>query len=110
MKQNVTYRIDCLVCKREGKVATYFGESARTMYDRGSEHLYALEAGDPNSVLVQHMEEVHQGANPDFTMKLVKTHVSALYRQVHEGVLIDLFKGDFPLNRRGNGGPMYQRP
>ena len=103
-KQNVTYRIDCQLCKLEGKVATYFGETARTMYDRGSEHLSGLVSGNPDNVLVQHMEEEHQGTEPEFTMKLVKSHRSPLYRQVHEGVLIDQFQGDMSMNRKGEWG------
>ena len=104
MKQNVTYRIDCQICKASGKETTYFGESARTMYDRGQEHLSALNSRDPNSVLVQHLEEHHSDMEPEFAMKLVKTHQSPLYRQVHEGVLIDSFKGQVTLNRKGEWG------
>ena len=66
MKQNVTYRIDCQICKASGKETTYFGESARTMYDRGQEHLSALNSRDPNSVLVQHLEEHHSDMEPEF--------------------------------------------
>ena len=54
MRQGGLYRIDCLNCKTEEKQSTYFGESARTLYDRGTEHLAALRRGDPESVLVEH--------------------------------------------------------
>ena len=72
MIQGVTYRIDCQACKEEGTEATYFGESARTMFDRGAEHLSLLRSWNQESVLVQHMEERHQGQEPDFTMKMIK--------------------------------------
>ena len=104
MKQGITYRIDCMICKAEGRESTYFGESARTMFDRGSEHLSSLRSGDRDSALVQHMEEDHLDMEPEYTMKLVRSHKGPMYRQIHEGVLIDLFKGDALLNRKGEWG------
>ena len=104
MKQGITYRIDCVLCKEEEKVVTYFGESARTMYDRGAEHLSAMRAGDPESVLVQHQEECHPNKEPEYAMKMVKTHRRPLYRQIHESILIDRFKGHTILNRKGEWG------
>ena len=100
----MTYNLDCQLCKEENVKATYFGESARTMYDRGSEHMSALMSRSPDSVLVQHMVETHEGMEPTLTMKLVKSHQSPLYRQVHEGLLIDQFKGEIPMNRKGEWG------
>ena len=35
---------------------------------------------------------------------MVQCEPKNLYRQVHEGVLIDTFSGDILLNRKGNGG------
>ena len=55
MTQGVTYRIDCLSCKEEqGRTVTYFGESARTCYDRGGEHWRAWKKGQKESVLTIH--------------------------------------------------------
>ena len=49
------------------------------------------------------MEE-HEGQTPSFTMELVQRFVRPLERQVMEGVLIQQFKGDFLINRRGEWG------
>ena len=38
-RRNVVYRITCGMCKNQGKTTYYFGESARTSYDRGLEDL-----------------------------------------------------------------------
>ena len=74
LKQNATYRIDCLLCKEEdGRTSTYFGETGRCSFDRGLEHLTALEEGEPESVLVQHMIEDHPNEAPKFQMKIVKS-------------------------------------
>ena len=40
--QSVTYQIDCLNCQTVGKSVRYYGESARTGFDRGLEHIKAI--------------------------------------------------------------------
>ena len=42
MKQGVLYTITCINCEEKGKKAQYWGEKARTAYDRGLEHLGRL--------------------------------------------------------------------
>ena len=37
-------------------------------------------------------------------MKMVKKHTRPMQRQIHESVLIDNFKGDTILNRKGEWG------
>ena len=37
-KKNLTYTIECIVCKTQGKVAKYHGESSRTFWDRFRDH------------------------------------------------------------------------
>ena len=74
------------------------------MYDRGAEHLTSLRSGDPESALVQHNIEDHPEQDPEFSMRLVKTHTRPMQRQIHESVLIDNFKGDVILNRKGEWG------
>ena len=55
-------------------------------------------------MLVQHGVDDHQGETPEYSMRLLKTHGRPMYRQIHEGVLIDMFKGDTILNRKGEWG------
>ena len=63
-----------------------------------------MRAGDPESVLVQHQEECHPNKEPEYAMKMVKTHRRPLYRQIHESILNDRFKGHTILNRKGEWG------
>ena len=69
-----TYRIDCINFMPEVKQSTYYGESARTLYDRGAEHLASLKRGDPESVFVEHQRELHQQEEDvQFSMRLVRS-------------------------------------
>ena len=47
MRQNGVYRVDCLECKEANIMATYFGESAMTLFDRG------LSSGLPTETKTQ---------------------------------------------------------
>ena len=86
MQQGSTYRIDCGWCKGEDKQATYFGESPRTLYNRGKEHLDGRRLKSEEYVLVQHMREVHQEKKVEdhrFSMRKIKSLPRPLNRQIH---------------------------
>ena len=102
--QGVVYTIVCMLCAREGKTTQYFGESGRTGFDRGAEHLASLNSEDKKSVLVEHWKEKHSDQNWDYQHKILKSYNNPLQRQVHEGHLIANFKGDEVLNRKGEWG------
>ena len=105
MTQGVTYRIDCLTYQTDRqKTVRYYGESARTLFDRGAEHWSDWKKGKAKSVLTQHQEEQHQGEECSYQMNMVKSHRLALGRQAHEAVLISRFDGEELLNRRGEWG------
>ena len=38
-REGVVYTIVCIKCEGEGKKAEYWGETSRTGYERGEEHL-----------------------------------------------------------------------
>ena len=82
----------------------YFGESGRTSYDRGLDHVKALNSGDQRNACTKHQGETHQGQPWDFSMSVAKSHKYPLNRQTHEGRLIEDFKGDEVLNQRGEWG------
>ena len=103
-KQGITYRIDCVTCKAQGKEVTYFGESARTAYDRGLDHLKAIERGDISNACAKHHMESHQGEPWDFKMSVIRCHKYPLQRQSHEGRLIEDFKGQEVMNQKGEWG------
>ena len=93
-----------MICAREGKKTQYFGESGRTGYDRGAEHLASLNAEDDKSTLVEHWKGKHPGVQWEYQHRIIKSYANPLQRQVHEGHLISSFKGDEVLNRKGEWG------
>ena len=105
MTQGVVYSITCMRCKEREVSTQYWGESARTGFDRGVEHLRGLQNQDPNSVLWEHHSEHHgDQEDPEYKMKVEQVHKSTLSRQAAEGLAIDGFKGDILLNRKGEWG------
>ena len=64
-RQGALYKIECITCKEEVEAGDrrqethYYGESARTLFDRGLEHLKALGRRDKESPLWDHHQEVH---------------------------------------------------
>ena len=90
-----------------GSECKYWGETSRTAYDRGSEHLRAMRNGDKESPMVEHWLKEHgdiiQDLEARYKMEVVEHQRSPLYRQVREGFLIEEFKGTL-MNRRGEWG------
>ena len=112
MRQGVVYQISCSSCKTDAKKTHYYGESARTGYDRGLEHLAALDRMNPESPLVEHLLEAHPGvgveddedASAHFQMSIVSTHPKPLKRQCQEVHLIHTFREGQIRNRKGEWG------
>ena len=102
-KESITYRIKCMECGRQGKDAEYWGESARTGYKRGKEHLEGLVEENEDAPLWRHSVVFHEGAkNPEwYRMKVIRAHRTAMQRQIEEGVEIDHSKADILLNSKG---------
>ena len=91
-------------CKEENKETLYFGESARTCFDRGLEHQSAIDKLDKESPLVEHHVEDHPDHAPWFSMKLKSVHNQPLHRQCEEAHLIEGFSGFKIMNRKGEWG------
>ena len=104
MAQGANYTITCMICKENGLQVQYFGETSRTPFDRGLEHLSALGAKNPDSPLTEHMDEDHIGAIPRFEMKVTGYQLRPIERQCEEASRIETFKGHKLLNRRGEWG------
>ena len=99
------YCIACITCRIGGIKAEYWGETGRTGYDRGLEHLKALENMHKDNTLEPHWREHHGGGeDPSFTMKIIKQHARPLSRQIHEGIQIANFKGQILINRKCEWG------
>ena len=80
----VTYELVCQICRHK-----YIGETSRSAYTRGKEHLKALEQREEGSVLWRHCCDVHAGNIAGFTMNVTGTFQNdAMLRQITESVMI----------------------
>ena len=50
-KKNIVYSIECRECIKEGRESKYFGETARTGWERSREHFALLENYPDKSAL-----------------------------------------------------------
>merc|ERR1711954_52598 len=80
-RQGVIYYMECLECREQGKKTLYVGESSRSGYDRGVEHLRAVEADSEESPLVEHRNLKHQYKAVRFEMILKEFPRTTLQRQ-----------------------------
>ena len=82
--------------------AIYVGETSRTILERAKEHWQAWRSRKNESHIRKHQELCHEGAGePDFVMRAVSFHRSALSRQVAEAVRI--------MRRGGEGAVLNSR-
>ena len=100
-QENIVYRIHCQECELGHIKAEYTGESSRTMYLRGKEHLDGLVKKNEKNALWKHCAQVHGGRQVKFTMKIVRSHKTPFTRQVQEGVEIDNSTANIIMNSKG---------
>jgi hypothetical protein len=93
-RKNVGYKITCQTCKAE-----YHGETSRTMYCRGEEHLKALDRKSSDSVLWAHCVSKHGEEMVNFEMKATGYFTEPLTRQINEAVRI--YHTENKMNRKG---------
>ena len=110
-KRNLVYENICVKCnpdavkKGELKVinsevpSVYVGETARSVQERAREHWESWKNKDSDSHILKHWV-LHHGSEgePEFVMKVVQFHRSALSRQVGEAIRIQ--KRGLVLNSR----------
>ena len=78
------------------------GETSRTILERGKEHWQAWRSKKSDSHIRKHQDLCHGGAEePDFVLRAVSHHKSALSRQVAEAVRI--------MRRGGEGAVLKSR-
>ena len=92
-RKNVGYKITCSECACE-----YHGETSRTMFCRGKEHLRGLTQRKKESVLWEHCESVHEGREVGFRMQATGYYRDPLSRQINEAVRI--YNANNVMNRR----------
>ena len=80
----ITYELKCTSC---GDV--YIGETARSAYVRGREHLQALRSEYDSSVMLRHCREKHDGSEKNFVMNVTGVFEGdAMLRQLSESTKI----------------------
>ena len=95
-KESVVYKGSCLKCKETGKECIYIGETSRSGYVRGKQHLEAIKNHQKHrsNAFAKHIEERHEGRETKFSMSIVKYLRTPLERQIREGVEIAREKND----------------
>ena len=102
-KRNTVYKITCEECEKLGQKGVYIGESARSCYERGKEHLEARENLKPDSHMLKHVLLHHREKDireVKFKMRSLKFHKSAFERQIHEAVAIQSHREDILMNSK----------
>ena len=98
--ESCVYRINCEECKGRGVASLYIGETSRTPYLRGKEHLAKLQGEAKDSALWDHCVEEHGGEKVNFSMKVGNKHKTPFTRQVEEAVAIETCIADILLNSK----------
>ena len=86
----------------ERRTFKYIGETSRSAYERGGEHLRDLNDHDPGSHLLKHVIKYHMDDpdNVEFRMKVLTSHFTAFNRQITEAVKIKRNEGIFLMNSK----------
>ena len=100
-KEGIVYKITCQECKRKQVSSHYIGESSRTAFLRGQEHLEDLHSKRSDKPLWKHCVDEHGGKIVEFTMKVVRSHRTPLTRQIHESVEIENSSSQILMNSKG---------
>ena len=85
---NVGYRWLCVTCKDRNINKVYEGETGRSVWIRGAEHLDEFRKQREKSVLMKHKLTHHQNENVQFEMEITQKFKEALTRQANEAVRI----------------------
>ena len=88
--ESITYEIECVKCKAEGKVIKYIGESSHSAWERKGEHDQGLSNEEVNNPLWKHSMNEHGGEKLKFSMKVTGKHRTAMRRKIAEWIKIDI--------------------
>ena len=90
----------CIVCEREDKLYTYEGETGRSLYIGGSQHLEGYNKKDMKDPMWAHCVLEHGGTKVDFWMEDMGSFRKPLARAIDEGIRINRAQGQL-MNTRG---------
>ena len=100
-RENVTYKISCNRCEK-----IYIGETSKNAFTRGQQHTQQLQNKDKQSVLNRHLQLDHREETeiPQFKMTVLKSHRSALDRQITEAIKISRTQRNKLMNNKTEWG------
>ena len=100
-QRSLVYENICAICNPEARTkgnlkninmdvpSVYIGETARSIKERSQEHWEAYKSNHTDSHIMKHWVNHHNSVGePDFVMKVIKYHRSALSRQIGEAIRI----------------------
>ena len=96
----------CMKCEQVGTTAVYWGETARTGYERGQEHIAGMESRYEKNALWKHSYLYHEGklGAGEIKMEIIEGHRSPLNRQIHEGVELYTNAASIIMNSKSEWG------
>ena len=97
----ICYVLSCDRCHVGGVSARYYGESARTPYLCGREHLRGQAACRDENPLWKHDSVHHLGVKGTYSMRVLRRHKVPLSRQLHEATEIELSTDKIIMNSKG---------
>ena len=102
-RSGAEYQATCLVCKNNGTVTSYEGETGHNAAYRLSQHVTDIKKKSKKWALSRHLTDMHpdKSDSPDsFEFKCIKTFKKPLDRQCFEGVMINRSTADIRLNSK----------
>ena len=110
-QEGCNYVIECLKCRKEGLRRRYYGETSRSPFQRGTEHMKEILDGQATHPLTIHFREEHGGVQQEVLFRILSRQLSPLERQVVESlnILKASAVSEECLNLKSEwGGPNYQ--
>ena len=106
-REGVVYMGTCITCEERvpRRKVVYIGETGRSGYARGKEHLQAIkhpESHQNQNAFAKHVVQVHKDEEEEVKVKLdiIKSFKKPLERQVREGIEILRVDADIRLNSK----------
>ena len=85
-KESISYTVECIPCRLQGRRRIYWGESSRSGHQRQQEHHREVIGRVYTHPLVLHFVEEHSGERQEYPMRMTNYHKKALERQVLESL------------------------
>ena len=102
-REGAVYRGECVTCETDGMKSVYIGETGRSTYVRGKQHVIAMKnpMNHQSNAFAKHIIEKHNGKKEtEFKVNVVDTFQKPLERQVREGIEILRAQADIVMNSR----------